>query len=123
MAQAFLRSFDQSIEVYSAGTYPAARVNQRAILVMQETGIDISNNIPVNVDLYLNVEWDYVITVCDEANEACPYFSGIVKHRIHFAFEDPSNVTGTEEFIMSEFRRIRDEIKKEFHRFYCNNLM
>ena len=76
-----------------------------------------------NLQESLNNEWDYVITVCDDAKETCPVFLGKVKHRMHFGFEDPSNASGSEEFIMSEFRRIRDEIKTTFFRFYNNFLI
>ena len=123
MAQGFLTSFDDKIEVESAGTQPASKVNLNAVKVMGETGIDISKNSPKSVDEFLNNEWDYVITVCDDAKETCPVFLGKVKHRMHFGFEDPSNATGSEEFIMSEFRRIRDEIKTTFFRFYNNFLI
>ncbi|MFH0842962.1 MAG: arsenate reductase ArsC [Bacteroidota bacterium] len=118
MAQGFLRSFDNKIEVHSAGTVPAARVNPKAIEVMAEAGIDISKKTPKSIDEFLNEQWDYVITVCDDANETCPVFTGRVKHRMHIGFEDPSNAIGSEEFIMSEFRRVRDSIKAEFLRFY-----
>jgi arsenate reductase len=74
------------------------------------------------VDQYLQDEWDYVITVCDHANETCPVFSGNVKMRLHIGFEDPSHETGTDEFIMSEFRRIRDLINVELGKFYEDNL-
>ena len=70
------------------------------------------------VDEYLNDDWDYVITVCGGANETCPVFPGIVKHRLHIGFEDPSHATGTDEFILSEFRRVRDEIKEAFNKLY-----
>jgi len=122
MAQGFLMSFDNTLEVHSAGTVPALKVNPRAVEVMAESGIDISRNIPKSVDLYLNQPWDYVVTVCDDANETCPIFPGKVKHRLHFGFEDPSNAKGSEEYIMSEFRRIRDMIKEEFYRFYNNDI-
>jgi arsenate reductase len=123
IAQGFLKSFDDKIEVESAGTQPASKVNLNAVKVMGETGIDISKNSPKSVDEFLNNEWDYVITVCDDAKETCPVFLGKVKHRMHFRFEDPSNASGSEEFIMSEFRRIRDEIKTTFFRFYNNFLI
>ena len=123
IAQGFLKSFDDKIEVESAGTQPASKVSPKAIKVMGETGIDISKNSPKSVDEFLNNEWDYVITVCDDAKETCPVFLGKVKHRMHFGFEDPSNASGSEEFIMSEFRRIRDEIKTTFFRFYNNFLI
>ncbi len=122
MAQGFLKSFDSKLEVHSAGTFPSSAVNPKAIKVMAEAGIDISMNSPKSVDLYLDDQWDYVITVCDDANETCPVFSGKVKHRLHMGFEDPSKATGTEEFIMSEFRRVRDEIKTEFYKFYNDKL-
>jgi arsenate reductase len=123
MAQGFLKSFDEKVEVESAGTLPASGVNSNAVKVMGEAGIDISSNSPKSVEKFLNDEWDYVITVCDDANETCPVFLGKVKHRMHFGFEDPSNATGSEEFIMSEFRRIRDEIKTTFYTFYINFLI
>ena len=122
MAQGFLKSFDNKIEVYSAGTFPATKVNPRAIKVMAEVGIDISKNTPKSVDEFLNDQWDYVITVCDDANETCPVFLGKVKHRLHIGFMDPSQITGSEEFIMGEYRRVRDEIEEEFYKFYNDNL-
>lgn len=122
MAQGFLQSFDKRMQVYSAGTEPASRINPTAVKVMKEAGIDISKHKPENVDQYLNEEWDHVITVCDDANESCPLFPGKVKNRLHLGFEDPSKINGTEEFILNEFRRVRDLIKKEFHLFYSENL-
>jgi arsenate reductase len=118
MAQGFLQSFDDKIEVHSAGTFPAAKVNPRAIEVMAEVGIDISKNSPKSVDEFLNDHLDYVITVCDDANETCPVFIGKVKHRLHLGFEDPNRITGPDDFVLDEFRRIRDEIKKEFRHLY-----
>ena len=122
MAQGFLQSFDKNIEVHSAGIFPASRINPKAVEVMAEVGIDISNKTPKSVDEFLDDQWDYVITVCDDANETCPVFIGKVKHRLHVGFMDPSQVIGSEEFIMSEFRRIRDEIEEEFYKFYNINL-
>jgi arsenate reductase len=122
MAKGFLQSFDGKIEVHSAGTFPSSTVNPGAVKVMAEAGIDISMYSPKSVDLYLDDQWDYVITVCDDANETCPVFIGKVKHRLHMGFEDPSKATGAEEFIMSEFRRVRDEIKTEFFKFYNDKL-
>jgi arsenate reductase (thioredoxin) len=118
MAHGFLQSFDNNLKVCSAGTEPAKQVNPKAVKVMQEAGIDISSHVPKRVDQYLNDEWDYVITVCDHANETCPAFLGKVKNRLHIGFEDPSNATGTEEFIWSKFRTVRDEIRKEFFEVY-----
>jgi arsenate reductase len=122
MAQGFLKSFDNKLEVHSAGTFPAAKINPGAIKVMAEVGIDISMGTPKSVDAFLNDQWDYVITVCDDANETCPVFTGKVSHRLHIGFEDPANITGTKEFVLSEYRRIRDLIKKEFWVFYIKNL-
>jgi len=122
MAHGFLQSFDREIEVFSAGTFPAAKINSTAVKVMAEAGVDISNHSPKNADRYINDEWDYVITVCDDANETCPVFTGKVKHRLHFGFEDPSKMKGPEEFVMSEFRRVRDQIRNKFHGFYIRNI-
>jgi arsenate reductase len=118
MAQGFLKSFDNTITVCSAGTKPAKQVNPNTIRVMKEAGIDISHHFPKPVEQYLHDEWDYVITVCDDANETCPVFSGKVKKRLHIGFEDPSLARGTDEHIINEFRRIRNEIKEAFRRFY-----
>ena len=122
MAQGFLQSFDKNIEVHSAGTEPAAQINQMAVTVMREAGVDISQHAPKLVDIYLNDEWDYVITVCDDAKETCPVFFGKVKHRLHMGFEDPSKATGTNEYILSEFRRVRDEIKNCFYTLYTTQI-
>ena len=122
MAHGFLQSFDDKITVRSAGTEPALSINRRAVMVMKEVGIDISHHTPRLVEQYLDEEWDYVITVCDNAKETCPLFMGKVKYRLHIGFEDPSNAIGSEEFIMSEFRRIRDLIREEFRKFYEENL-
>lgn len=122
MAHGFLQSFDPKLEVFSAGTKPAEKVNPRAVEVMKERGIDISEHTPHNVGEYLNEPWDYVITVCGGANESCPTFVGNVKHRVHIGFDDPSEAVGSEEYIMGEFRRVRDEIKERFERFYKESL-
>jgi len=122
MAEGFLKSFDTELEVYSAGTKPAEKVNPFAVKAMKEVGIDISNCKAENVDKYLSQSFDYVITVCDNAKETCPVFIGKVKHRLHIGFEDPADAVGTEEEIFSEFRRIRDEIKNELYKFYEDNL-
>jgi len=122
MAHGFLQSFDKDLIVHSAGTEATGKLNEKAVAVMKEIGIDISHHTSDSVELYLNDEWDYVITVCGGANEACPTFLGKVKHHIHIGFDDPSHATGTDEFIWSEFRRVRDEINKEFKDFYLKNL-
>ncbi len=120
MAEGFLKSLNDKLEVYSAGTNPSSEVHPKAILVMNELGIDLSKNKTKSVVEFLDQEFDYVITVCDGAKESCPVFTGKVKHRLHIGFEDPAEVTGTEEFILSEFRRIRDKIKCDFTDFYQN---
>lgn len=118
MAHGFLQSFDPRITVCSAGTEASGRLNQKAVAVMNEIGIDISHHTSDSVEKYLNDEWDYVITVCGGANENCPAFLGKVKHRLHIGFDDPSHAVGTEEFIHSEFIRVRDEIKAGFWKLY-----
>ncbi len=122
MAQGWLQSFDENLTVCSAGTQASGKLNEKAVAVMKEAGIDISNHTSDPVEKYLGEEWDYVITVCGGANEACPAFLGKVKHRLHIGFDDPSQATGTDEFIWSEFIRVRDEIKEEFYKFYVENL-
>ncbi len=117
MAEGFLKSFDEKLEVYSAGTLPEKQVNPVAVKVMAEKNIDISSRNPENVKKYINEDFDYVITVCDEANEICPVFTGKVKKRLHKGFEDPAKVRGNNDFVLSEFRRIRDEIENEFKNF------
>lgn len=118
MAEAFLQSFDSNLIVCSAGTEPEDKVDDMAIAVMKEVGIDISQKSPKSVEKYINEYWDYVITVCDNAKENCPVFLGDVQHRIHIGFEDPSNIQGADEFRLSEYRRIRDEIKEKFLQLY-----
>jgi arsenate reductase len=118
MAHGFLQSFDKDLIVCSAGTEASGKLNEKAVSVMKEAGIDISHHTSDSVDLYLGEEWDYVITVCGGANEACPAFIGKVKHRLHIGFDDPSHAIGSDEFIHSEFIRVRDEIEKAFRDFY-----
>jgi len=118
MAEGFLRSLDPRLEVYSAGTNPASHVSTRAIAVMKEAGIDISTHSPKSVDQFLSLPFDYVVTVCDNAKEQCPVFSGIVKQRLHIGFDDPADAFGTDEEVMAEFRRVRDEIRDGFKKFY-----
>jgi len=122
MAHGFLQSFDPNIIVRSAGTEASGKLNPKAVAVMKEAGIDISNHTSDSVDLYLGEEWDYVITVCGGANESCPAFTGKVKHRLHMGFDDPSHAVGTDEFIRSEFIRVRDEIKEGFYELYIGQI-
>lgn len=118
MAEGILKSLDSSLEVFSAGTNPAQRVNPNAIKVMNEIGIDISKGHSKNVDQFINQSFDYVITVCDNAKETCPVFTGDVKHKLHISFDDPADATGTEEEVLPVYRRVRDEIVEEFTAFY-----
>lgn len=122
MAHGFLQSFDPGLEVYSAGTNASGSLNPKAVEVMREAGVDISHHTSDSVDTYLNDEWDFVITVCGGANESCPAFMGKVKQRLHIGFDDPSEATGTPEFIDSEYVRVRDEIKQAFYSFYMNHI-
>jgi arsenate reductase len=122
MAEGFLKSFDKNLEVFSAGTKPAERVNQYAVKAMKEIGIDISKGVAENVDKYLSQSFDYVITVCDNAKETCPVFMGDIKHRLHIGFDDPADALGTEGEVMPVYRRVRDEIKRDFYEFYQKEL-
>jgi arsenate reductase (thioredoxin) len=122
MAHGFLQSFDKRLDVHSAGTDPARKVNPMAVEVMKKAGIDISNHKPKNVDQYLGENWDYVITVCDHANEVCPVFPGKVRNRLHMGFEDPSEIKGNYTEVINEFYRIRNEIKDEFYSLYESEL-
>lgn len=122
MAHGFLQSFDKNITVCSAGTEASGKLNSKAVAVMAEAGIDISQHTSDSVTKYLSEEWDYVITVCGGANESCPAFLGKVKNRLHIGFDDPSHAVGSEEFINSEFIRVRDEIKAGFYQFYVEQI-
>ena len=123
MAHGFMKSFDARMQVESAGTKAAGRLNAGAVKAMAEIGIDISGHTSDAVEKYLGEEWDYVVTVCGGANESCPAFIGKVKHRIHIGFDDPSHVEGTQEFIDSEFRRVREQIREGFYNLYKNDIL
>lgn len=103
-------------QAYSAGT-EATRVNPLAIKVLAELGINISHHSSKILTEFDDQPFDYVITLCGDANEKCPLFFGGVK-RIHMGFSDPSKTTGTDEAILREFRRVRDEIKTKFLAFF-----
>ena len=118
MAEGFLKSFDSELEVYSAGTIPADKVNPNSVKVMNEVNIDISSQYPQDVDEFVDQSFDYVITVCDNAKEVCPVFSGEVKHQVHLPFDDPADATGTGEEVLAVYRRVRDEIRVIFGSFY-----
>ena len=123
MAEAFLKSFDPAIEVSSAGTKPSERVHPLAVKVMKELSIDIAANRPKNVDAFIRDSFDYVFTVCDNAKETCPMFLGKVQHRVHIGFDDPAEAKGSPEEVLTEFRRVRDEIRNGFHEFYKSELL
>ncbi len=110
MAEGFLNQFDW-IEAFSAGTKPSSRVNPGAIEVMKEEGIDLSANKPEHVSVYQKDSFDYVITVCGDAKDTCPVFTGKVKSKIHMGYEDPDGRD------IEFFRTIRDKIKKDFREF------
>ena len=122
MAAAFLKSFAPELEVQSAGTHPAKEVHPLAVAVMKEAMIDLSGIRPQKVDSFLNQHFDFVITVCGDAEENCPTFIGKVKQRLHIGFDDPAKAKGSSEEILQEFRRVRDEIKNEFFLFYKNQI-
>lgn len=122
ITEGFLKSFDARLDVYSAGTTPASRINPYAIRVMNEVGIDISGGHPKNADQFLAQPFDYVITVCDEADKNCPYFSGKVGKRLHIGFPDPALATGTDAEILAVFRTTRDDIRTKFRKLYENEL-
>ncbi len=117
MAEGLLNSlYGNKYQVYSAGTEPSA-VNPHAVQVMSEIGIEISMHRSKSINEFMEHKFDYVITVCDHANETCPFFPGGMK-RLHQSFEDPASFEGNKADTLSKFRRIRDEIKdwisKEF---------
>ena len=118
MAHGFMESFDERLTVRSAGTEASGKLNPKAVKAMGEIGIDISHHTSDSVEKYIGEEWDYVITVCGGANENCPTFMGKVKHRLHIGFDDPTYATGTDEFVWSEYIRVRNEIKDAFLSLY-----
>ena len=122
MAEAFLRSFDPDLEVFSAGTAPARAVHPKAIRAMEEVGLQLTGARPKSVDEYLGQGFDYVITVCDNAKETCPLFTGNVRARLHMGFDDPAAARGTAEEVIREFRRIREEIREAFLALYRQRL-
>ena len=117
MAEGFIKYLKPEWKVFSAGIEPATAVSRRSIRVMQEIGIDISQNKPKHIDKFLMQSFDYVITVCDHANEACPVFIGKVKKRMHLGFRDPTKMTGEPEEVLLEFRRVRDDMNKQLKEF------
>jgi arsenate reductase (thioredoxin) len=109
MAEGWLRALTgDRFDVASAGT-EATRVHPLAIRAMEEVGIDLTGYTSKTIEAFFSQPWDYVITVCDNANERCPLFPGETT-RIHWSFDDPSQTTGTDEDTLKKFRRVRDEI-------------
>ncbi|HVG33374.1 MAG TPA: arsenate reductase ArsC [Pyrinomonadaceae bacterium] len=117
MAEGLLRSDGGSsrFEVFSAGTHPGS-VRPEAIEAMREIGIDISAHRSKSVDEFVGQQFDYLITVCDNARESCPVFPGQVE-RIHWSFDDPAAAEGDKEMRLAEFRRVRDEIRARLKAF------
>jgi arsenate reductase len=122
MAEGLLRSLDERLEVHSAGSKPAERVHPMAVRVMHEAGLDISDGRPKNVSEFLAQPFDYVITVCGNAREACPVFTGEVGERLHIGFPDPADATGSDDEVAAVFRASRDEIREGFHQFYLGKV-
>lgn len=117
LAEGYLRHFaNNKAEIYSAGVETHG-VNPRAIATMQEDGIDISGHTSNNIDEYRNIDFDYVITVCDNAKERCPYFPTNAL-KFHHNFPDPAKATGNEDAIMEQFRQVREQIKQ-----YCSDFI
>ena len=114
MAEGFLRrNVGDLIDVQSAGSKPSGYVHPKAIEVMKEIGIDISEHRSKSMNEFLDRKVDTVITVCGNADQVCPMYPGQV-HRYHWGFEDPADFEGTESEILEKFREVRDEIRKVF---------
>ena len=121
IAEAYLRHFaGEKAAIYSAGVETHG-VNPRAISTMKEDGIDISQHTSNNIDEYVNIDFDFVITVCDNAKERCPFFPTKAK-KFHQNFPDPAKATGTEEAILEQFREVRQMIKRYSQQFASDNL-
>lgn len=121
IAEGYLRHFaGDKAEIYSAGVETHG-VNPKAIAIMAQDGIDISNHTSNNVNEYAGIDFDYVITVCDNAKERCPVFPGKAQ-KFHYNFPDPAKATGTEEEVMNEFARVRELIKEYAKKFVAENL-
>ncbi|MBN1928809.1 MAG: arsenate reductase ArsC [Chlorobiaceae bacterium] len=122
MAEGFLKTYDPDLDVHSAGTRPAGAVHPLAVRVMREVGIDLSAHRSKSLNAFLDRPFDYVITVCDDARESCPLFTGKVDHRLHFSFEDPVYATGSEQERLAVFRMVRDRIAERFRQFFDETL-
>lgn len=121
IAEAYLRYFaNEKAEIYSAGVETHG-VNPKAITTMLEDGINISNHTSNHIDEYAAIDFDMVITVCDNAKERCPYFPTKAK-KFHHNFPDPAKATGSDEEIMNQFRTVREQIKRYCRQFVEDNL-
>ena len=119
MAEGIVNHFlSQRVQAFSAGT-EATKVNPKAIAIMAEIGIDITGHHSKTMDEFSGESFDYVITLCGDAFEKCPLFFGGVE-RLHIGFHDPSKATGTDEEVMADFRRVRDDIKTTLLEFFKN---
>jgi arsenate reductase (thioredoxin) len=122
IAEGYLRYYTGGkANIYSAGVETHG-LNPRAVAIMKEDGIDISRQTSNNVNEYLDIKFDHVITVCDNAKERCPYFPTTAQKH-HYNFPDPAKVSGTEDQIMSEFRKVRDMIKTYCREFAENHIL
>ena len=116
MAEGMVRAWGgAAVEAHSAGTVATA-VRPQAVAVMDELGIDLRSHASKHLDRYLAEPFDWVVTVCDDAREACPTFPG-ARQRAHWSFEDPSAASGTDEERLAVFRRVRDEISEQIREF------
>lgn len=121
IAEGYLRHFaDNKADIYSAGVETHG-VNPKAIAIMQEDGIDISDHTSNNIDEYYAIDFDFVITVCDSAKERCPFFPTKAK-KFHQNFPDPAKATGTDEEVKEQFRQVRQQIKDYSRQFVVDNL-
>ncbi|HEY1040170.1 MAG TPA: arsenate reductase ArsC [Bacteroidia bacterium] len=120
IAEAYLRHFAKGkAEIFSAGIETHG-VNPRAVAILMEDGIDISGHTSNHIDEYKAIDFDYIITVCDNAKERCPYFPSSAK-KFHYNFPDPAKATGTEDEIMAVFRQVRILIKEYCYQFILNS--
>jgi arsenate reductase len=122
MSAGFLQSWSPRLEVHSAGTNPSPRVNPFAIQAMREVGVDISKGHPKSVTQFLGQSFDFVITVCDDADKNCPNFRGKVGKRVHIGFPDPAKATGTDQQKLAIFRTVRDDIQKRFRAYFESDI-
>ncbi len=122
MAEAFLKDFDPSIEVLSAGVLPEKQVSPYTIRIMNEAFIDIANNRTKSVESCLYMNFDYLITLSNYSKEKCSKLKGKVRNMVHIPVEDPAEAIGTEEAILEKYREVRNQIKFEMFDFYLNTI-